>query len=82
MEAAGLPVVFAPLSEVADMCFEGILNGTFWITAPRDAQQAKIQARATSQIDMTAPEYLLEANMMAARPAGAGSVEASKPGKV
>jgi NAD(P)-dependent dehydrogenase (short-subunit alcohol dehydrogenase family) len=82
MEAAGLPVVFAPLSEVADMCFEGILNDTFWITAPRDAQQAKIQARATSQIDMTAPEYLLEANMMAARPAGAGSVEASKPGKV
>src|SRR5688500_8469146 len=54
MEAAGLPVVFAPLSEVADMCFEGILNDTFWITAPREAQQARIQARAASQIEMTA----------------------------
>jgi hypothetical protein len=70
MEAANLPVEFAPLSEVADICFEGIRNDTFWITAPSDVQQAKIRARAASQIEMTAPEYLLEANMMASRPAG------------
>ena len=56
MEDAGLPVEFAPLSEVADMCFEGILNDTFWITAPSENQQEKIQARATSQIEMTEPD--------------------------
>lgn len=64
MESAGLPVVFAPLSEVATMCFEGIRDDVFWITAPSENQQAKIRARATSQIEMTAPQYLLEANLM------------------
>jgi NAD(P)-dependent dehydrogenase (short-subunit alcohol dehydrogenase family) len=69
MEEAGLPVAFAPLSEVADICFDGIINDVFWITAPSEDQQAKIRARATSQIEMTPPDYLLEANMMASRPA-------------
>jgi hypothetical protein len=50
------------------MCFEGIINDTFWITAPSENQQAKIKARATSQIDRGEPSYLLEANLMAARP--------------
>jgi len=68
MAAAGLEVQFAPLSEVADICFQGIVNDTFWITVPNDAQQAKIQARASSQIEMTAPEYLLQANMMTSKP--------------
>jgi NAD(P)-dependent dehydrogenase (short-subunit alcohol dehydrogenase family) len=73
MEAAGLPVVFAPLSEVADLCFDGIVNDTFWITVPDDSQKAKIQARASSQIEMTPPEYLLEANLMTARPQTGGA---------
>jgi hypothetical protein len=68
-KAAGMEVQFAPLSEVADICFEGIVNDTFWITAPSEMQQQKIQARATSQIEMTDPEYLLQTNLMAARPA-------------
>lgn len=68
MEDAGLEVQFAPLSEVADMCFDGIINDTFWITAPSEAQQAKIRARAASQIEMTDPEYLLERNLMTSRP--------------
>ncbi len=72
MDEAGLPVVFAPLSEVADMCFEGIRDGVFWITAPSEPQQEKIRARADSQIAMTAPDYLLEAHMMAAKPADRG----------
>ena len=72
MDAAGMPVVFAPLSEVADMCFEGIRDDVFWITAPSEPQQAKIRARADSQIAMTAPDYLLEAHMMAAKPAERG----------
>jgi NAD(P)-dependent dehydrogenase (short-subunit alcohol dehydrogenase family) len=71
MEEAGQEVVFAPLSEVADICFEGILNDTFWITAPSAAQHQKIQDRATSQIEMTPPDYLLAANMMTSRPSDA-----------
>ena len=69
MDAAGLPIVFAPLSEVADLCFEGIRDDIFWITAPSEVQQGKIRARADSQIAMTAPDYLLEANMMTSKPA-------------
>jgi NAD(P)-dependent dehydrogenase (short-subunit alcohol dehydrogenase family) len=68
MEEAGLQVEFAPLSEVADICFEGIVSDTFWITAPSEPQQAKIRARAESQIAMSRPDYLLEANLMAAKP--------------
>jgi NAD(P)-dependent dehydrogenase (short-subunit alcohol dehydrogenase family) len=68
MDAVGMKVEFAPLSEVADMCFDGIVNDVFWITAASDDQQAKIRARATSQIEMTPPDYLLETNLMAARP--------------
>ncbi|MEO6126660.1 MAG: SDR family NAD(P)-dependent oxidoreductase [Ilumatobacteraceae bacterium] len=68
MDAVGLPVVFAPLSEVADICFEGIRDDVFWITAPSDDQRAKIRARANSQIEMTAPNYLLAANLMATKP--------------
>jgi NAD(P)-dependent dehydrogenase (short-subunit alcohol dehydrogenase family) len=68
MDAAGLPIVFAPLSEVADLCFEGIRDDVFWITARAEAQEAKIRARAESQIAMTAPEYLLETNLMASKP--------------
>jgi NAD(P)-dependent dehydrogenase (short-subunit alcohol dehydrogenase family) len=69
MEAAGMEIQFAPLSEVADICFEGILNDTFWITVPSDMQHEKIQARATSMIERTHPEYLLQANLMTSRPA-------------
>src|SRR4051795_9920537 len=46
-KAAGMEVKFAPLEEVADICFEGIRNDTFWITVPRPMQADKIQARAT-----------------------------------
>jgi NAD(P)-dependent dehydrogenase (short-subunit alcohol dehydrogenase family) len=69
MDAAGLPVVFAPLTEVADLCFAGVRDDVFWITYPSEPQQAKIRARADSQIAMSPPEYLLEAHMMAAKPA-------------
>lgn len=69
MEAAGTPVVFAPLSEVADLCFEGVRDDVFWITVPSDEQQEKIRARATSQIDVTAPEYLLAPTLLTSKPA-------------
>lgn len=69
MEAAGTPVVFAPLSEVADLCFEGVRDDVFWITVPSDEQQEKIRARAMSQIDVTAPEYLLAPTLLTSKPA-------------
>jgi NAD(P)-dependent dehydrogenase (short-subunit alcohol dehydrogenase family) len=72
MEELGQKVEFAPLSEVADICFEGIRDDVFWITYPSEPQQAKIRARAESQIARTAPEYLLEAHMMAAKPTERG----------
>jgi NAD(P)-dependent dehydrogenase (short-subunit alcohol dehydrogenase family) len=68
MAAAGLDVHFAPLSEVADLCFHGIVNDTFWITEPHVDQQERIQARATSQIQRSPPGYLLQANLMTGRP--------------
>ncbi len=68
MAAVGQSVVFAPLSEVAEICFEGIRDDVFWITAPSDDQQAKIRARAESQIAMTSPDYLLGLNLMTTRP--------------
>ena len=43
MDAAGLEIVFAPLSEVADLCFEGIRDDVFWITVPSEPQQVKIR---------------------------------------
>ena len=68
MKAVGQDVPFAPLSEVADICFDGILTDTFWIAVPNDAQAAKLRARVESQIEQAAPEYLLELNMMTSRP--------------
>jgi hypothetical protein len=68
MEELGQKVEFAPLSEVADICFEGIVNDTFWITVPNEGQQQKILARAQSQVAQTAPDYLVEANLMASDP--------------
>ena len=69
-KAAGQEVVFAPLEEVADICFEGIKNDTFWITVPNPMTSEKIQARATSQIEQTAPDYLLTTNLMTGAKAG------------
>jgi hypothetical protein len=69
-KAAGQEVAFAPLSEVADICFEGIRDDVFWITVPSPMQAEKIQARATSQIERTPPDYLIQVNLMTGTPAG------------
>ncbi len=69
-EAAGQEVVFAPLAEVADACFEGIMRDDFWIGYPNPLQNEKILARATSQIEQTPPAYLLAENLMTGGKAG------------
>ena len=63
-----MEVEFAPLSEVADICFEGIVNDTFWNPVPNPQQQGKIRDRAGLQIEMSPPEYLIETNLMTSRP--------------
>lgn len=69
-KSAGMEVQFAPLSEVAEICFEGIRDDVFWIHVPNPNTSDKLQARVASQIAQTPPEYLLEANMMTGRKAG------------
>jgi NAD(P)-dependent dehydrogenase (short-subunit alcohol dehydrogenase family) len=64
-EKAGIPLTFAPLSEVADVCFEGIRDNTFWMVVPNDNQSAKIRARAESQVTQTPPDYLLDTGPVA-----------------
>ncbi len=57
-KAAGQEVTFAPLSEVAELCFDGIRNDTFWICQPGAGEGSL--ARAQSQATRSAPDYLLE----------------------
>ena len=45
----GMPVVFAPLSEVADLCFEGIRDDVFWIDVPERAAAGEDPSRAPSR---------------------------------
>ncbi len=67
MKAIGQEVVFAPLSEVAGICFEGIRDDVFWISATSQDQADKIAARAASMVAGSAPEYLLSPNLMATK---------------
>ena len=65
---AGQEVQIAPLSEVADLCVNGIKNDNFWATYPSERQADLLHARVESQINQTSPDYLLGANLMT-RPA-------------
>ena len=76
-KAAGQELAWAPLSEVADLCFEGIRDDMFWMSnssgdEPRPGSAASSLLRAQSQVDRTPPEYLIQApNVMTGRKAGA-----------
>jgi NAD(P)-dependent dehydrogenase (short-subunit alcohol dehydrogenase family) len=76
-QAAGQELAWAPLSEVADLCFEGIRDGVFWISQPAadeptPGSAASSLLRARSQFERTLPEYLVQApNVMTGRKAGA-----------
>jgi NAD(P)-dependent dehydrogenase (short-subunit alcohol dehydrogenase family) len=70
--AAGQDLTFAPLSEVADLCFEGIRDDVFWMSQPGSAQA--VLARAESQVDRTPPAYLVQGpNVMTGRVAGSNT---------
>jgi NAD(P)-dependent dehydrogenase (short-subunit alcohol dehydrogenase family) len=68
MADKGMPVQFAPLSEVADLCLQGILADTFWISVPNERQHELIRQRAQSQIDGSAPQYLVAGTDMPGPP--------------
>jgi NAD(P)-dependent dehydrogenase (short-subunit alcohol dehydrogenase family) len=76
-EAAGQELAWAPLSEVADLCFEGIRDDVFWISQPpadepTPGSAASSLLRARSQFERTQPQYLVQApNVMTGRKAGA-----------
>ncbi len=68
-EAAGQTIAFAPLTEIADLCVDGIRNGDFWICQP--GAGAGALARARSQADRSRPAYLEQGpNVMTGRVAG------------
>ncbi len=65
----GQEITFAPLSEVADLCVEGIREGWLWVC--QDGAGEKSLDRARSQADRSIPEYLVQApNVMTGRKAG------------
>ena len=76
-QAAGQELAWAPLSEVADLCFEGIRDDVFWMSnstgdEPTPGSAAASVVRAQSQVDRSLPEYLIQAaNVMTGRKAGA-----------
>ena len=59
-KAAGMEIPFAPLSEVADLCFEGIRDDIFWITQPGSGAGSLV--RAQTQADRSEPSYLRQGN--------------------
>lgn len=61
---AGIEVPIAPLSEVADLCIEGIEKDVFWATYWGDEQADKLRARTKSQLERSSPDYLLIQSLM------------------
>jgi NAD(P)-dependent dehydrogenase (short-subunit alcohol dehydrogenase family) len=59
MREAGHDPQFTPLTEVADQVATGILDDQFWMLAPSERTDGLIQARATSMITRSQPEYML-----------------------
>jgi NAD(P)-dependent dehydrogenase (short-subunit alcohol dehydrogenase family) len=66
LEAAGQPVVYTPLEEVADQVVQGIWNDQFWMIAPHADTDAKVRNRAESIVARQQPDYLLAGDAHAA----------------
>ena len=63
MKSMGVEIKDAPLSDVAEMCIEGILGDVFWISASSAFQEEQLRARVESQIAGAEPSYLLRNSM-------------------
>jgi NAD(P)-dependent dehydrogenase (short-subunit alcohol dehydrogenase family) len=58
MTAAGIPIAYTPVEEVADRVIEAVRTSQFWIHAPSDRTDQQITARAASMLARTNPTYL------------------------
>ncbi|HYN34356.1 MAG TPA: SDR family NAD(P)-dependent oxidoreductase [Ilumatobacteraceae bacterium] len=58
MTAAGIPIAYTPVEEVADRVIEAVRTNQFWIQAPSDRTDQQITARAASMLARTNPTYL------------------------
>ena len=63
MRSLGVEMNDASLSDVAEMCLEGVLNDVFWITASSAFQAEQLRARLESQLTTGEPSYLLRNSM-------------------
>ena len=58
MEAAGQPVEFTPVEEVAAAVADGIRADRFWMLPPSEHSDQQIRARSQSMLDRANPAYL------------------------
>ncbi|QMU68929.1 SDR family NAD(P)-dependent oxidoreductase [Streptacidiphilus sp. P02-A3a] len=58
MAAAGQPIEFTPVEQVAAAVVDGIRADRFWMLPPSDHSDRQIQARARSMLDRSNPAYL------------------------
>ncbi len=63
MRSLGVEMNDASLSDVAEMCLEGVLKDVFWITASSGFQAEQLRARLESQLTTGEPSYLLRNSM-------------------
>jgi NAD(P)-dependent dehydrogenase (short-subunit alcohol dehydrogenase family) len=58
MTAAGVPIAYTPVEEVAGRVVDAIRAGTFWIRPPSERTDQQIRARAESMLARANPTYL------------------------
>jgi NAD(P)-dependent dehydrogenase (short-subunit alcohol dehydrogenase family) len=58
MKAAGRPIAYTPVEEVADRVVDAIRTDRFWILPESETGDAKVQARTESILTRTNPTYL------------------------
>jgi NAD(P)-dependent dehydrogenase (short-subunit alcohol dehydrogenase family) len=63
MRSLGIEMADAPLSDVAEMCVDGVVADQFWITASSAFQEEQLRARLDSQLAPSEPSYLLRNSM-------------------
>lgn len=69
MQAAGLPFEETPLSEVAAVVVQGLLDESFWMLPASERADGMVRNRADSMLGRSNPDYMVEK-----RPAAAGGI--------
>ena len=58
MAAAGVPIAYTPVEEVADRVVDALRTGDFWILPPSERSDQQLRARTASMLARTNPTYL------------------------